>query len=74
MSAKTSVTLLTFDRLDIERLKDFYNLLSKLKYINEILEVFKKVKHNFKSAKLRSLLSMKSPNVVSSEVVTVKEE
>jgi DNA mismatch repair ATPase MutS len=58
LSAKTSVTLLTFDRLDLERLKDFYNLLSKIKYINEILSVFKTARFKFKSKRLRNLVSI----------------
>lgn len=61
MSAKTSVTLLTFDKLDMERLKEFFNLLAKIKYINETLGVFKNQKHLFKSNRLKSLLTMKSP-------------
>jgi hypothetical protein len=61
MSTKTSATLLTFDRLDMERLRDFFNLLNKLKYINEVLGIFKNVKHLFKSQRLRALVTMQIP-------------
>ncbi len=70
LSAKTSVTLLTFDRLDLDRLKDFYNLLAKIKSINEILNVFKTVRYKFKCKRLRSLVSMQGTGPVD----IVKEE
>ena len=61
-SAKTSANLLTFEKLDLERLKDFFNLLAKFKYVADVLDVFKGVKSGFKSQRLRALLTMKKPN------------
>jgi DNA mismatch repair protein MSH6 len=72
MSAKTSATLLTFDRLDMERLRDFFNLMNKLKYINEVLEVFKNCRYLFKSQRLRALVTMQPVGMT--EIITVKED
>ncbi len=78
MSAKTSVTaLLTFDRLDFDRLRDFFNLINKLKYINEIVAVFKLIKYKFKSARLRNLVTFHQiyePKNVKLEDVAIKRQ
>jgi hypothetical protein len=70
LSAKTSVTLLTFDRLDLDRLRDFYNLLAKIKSINDILTIFKTARFKFKCKRLRNIVSMQGASTVD----IVKEE
>ncbi|CDW71809.1 domain iii family protein [Stylonychia lemnae] len=62
LSTKTSMTLLAFEKLDIESLRDFYNLLEKIKLVGNILELFKTKKEKFKSHRLKALLTMKDVN------------
>lgn len=59
LSAKTNLNLLTFEKLDMDSLKNFYTILEKIKYIEQILAPFNQLKKKFKSSRLISLLTFK---------------
>eukprot|EP00347_Sterkiella_histriomuscorum_P024111 403332270 len=61
LSTRANISLLTFEKLDIESLRDFFNLLEKIKFVNQILGIFKTAKEGFKSKRLKALLTMKDP-------------
>jgi len=57
LSAKTNLNLMTFEKLDLDSLKNFYTILEKIKYLEQILAPFNQIKKKFKSSRLKALLT-----------------
>jgi hypothetical protein len=56
---RTHNNTLTFDKLDNDKLRDFFNLLGKIKSINEILTGFSKCLPKMRSRRLKALVTMR---------------